>query len=408
VVVWRERFDAPILVFKAKDPPDRRPICIVPGPHKDALRARGRRSAWLAVVAAALACLIAPAAALGTAYAPAKGKAFHGVSDTGEVGGFTEFATEVGAHPAVMQTFHTWGTFPSLAMQRWDATDTRGMISVSTAKGYEEPEVLSPEAIANGEGDNYPLNLNTAIAQWDQPVYIRLLAEMNGEWNPYCAYNRDGSFRGPAHSPTQYRLAWKRFALIVRGGPVSAINDRLQRLGMPPIQAAVPPTLPVPKVALMWVPHSSPTPNVPGNSWENYWPGRKYVDWVGTDIFSTAPNWKNMRRIYEDFNGKPFLIGEYAPLGEDDASYVKKLFGFSRRHKRAKLLVYYQGFGNDPIFDISRFPAALDILRSRLGGPRFLQFAPEAPGNGPGGVTPGYAYGPRATHTAGIETASGD
>jgi hypothetical protein len=394
-------------VFEGEKPPHRAAFCIVPGLRTNPVGGRGLRRAWPAVLAAALGCLIAPASALGEAWGPPKGSAFHGVSDTGEVGGFTSFASEVGAHPAVMQTFHTWGTFPSQAMQRWDATDTRGMISVSTAKGFEEPEVLSPEAIAKGEGDNYPLNLNTAIAQWDQPVYIRFLAEMNGTWNPYCAYNRDGSFRGPAHSPTQYRLAWKRFTLIVRGGPVAAINERLQKLGMPPIQAIVPETLPVPKVAMMWVPHSSPTPNVPGNSWNNYWPGRKYVDWVGTDIFSTAPNWKNLRRIYKDFNRKPFVVGEYAPFGEDDVAYVKKLFGFSRRHSRAKLLVYYQGFGNDPTFDISNFPGARDLLRSRLSGPRWLQFAPGAPGNGPGGITPGFAYGPRSTHTAGVEPVSG-
>jgi hypothetical protein len=366
-----------------------------------------RTSRGLVAAAAILACLLLAAPASGKPYAPPKGTAYHGVSDTGDIADFNAFAQQIGTHPAVLQTFHSWGTFPSSAMQRWDATDTRGMISISTAKGYEEPELLSPAAIANGEGDNYPLNLNSAIAQWNQPVYLRFLAEMNGEWNPYSAYNRDGSFRGPDHSPTQYRQAWRRFALIVRGGPVSEINARLQRLGMPPIQAAVPEILPVPKVALMWVPHSSPTPNISANRAEVYWPGRKYVDWVGTDIFSTAPNWNNLNSIYEDFKGKPFVIGEYAPFGEDDAAYVKRLFGWSRRHKRAKLLVYYQGFGNDPTFDIARFPAARAILRSRLAGARFLPFAYGAQGNGPGGISPSYAYGPRDTNTAGITSPPG-
>jgi hypothetical protein len=359
-------------------------------------------SRGLGAAAAILACMLVAAPASGKPYAPPKGLAYHGVSDTSEVADFNAFAQQVGVHPAVLQTFHTWGTFPSLAMQRWDITDTRGMISISTAKGYEEPELISPAEIANGEGDTYPLNLNSAIAQWNQPVYLRFLAEMNGEWNPYCAYNRDGSFRGPSHSPTQYRQAWRRFALIVRGGPVSVINAKLAQLGMPPIQAAVPEILPIPPVALMWVPHSSPTPNISANGAEVYWPGRKYVDWVGTDIFSTAPNWKNLNGIYKDFNRKPFVIGEYAPFGEDDAAYVKRLFGWSRRHKRSKLLVYYQGFAHDPTFDIARFPAARAVLRSRLAGARYLPFAYGAQGNGPGGVSPSYAYGPRGTNTTGI------
>jgi hypothetical protein len=360
----------------------------------------GLRGLGAAVVA--LACLLAAAPASGKPYVPPKGKAFHGVNDTSEVADFNAFAAQTGAHPAVLQTFHTWGTFPSLAMQRWDITDTRGMISISTAKGYEEPEVITPKAIANGEGDTYPLNLNSAIAQWNQPVYLRLLAEMNGEWNPYCAYNRDGSFRGPAHSPAQFRQAWRRFALIVRGGPVSEINAQLNKLGMPPIQAPVPEILPTPKVALMWVPHSSPTPNIYANRPSVYWPGERYVDWVGTDIFSTAPNWSNLSNIYEGFRHKPFVIGEYAPFGEDDAGYVRTLFKWSRSHKRSKLLVYYQGFAHDPNFDIAGFPYARSVLRGRLSGPRFVPFAYGAAGNGPGGVTPTYAYGPTSSQTAGI------
>jgi hypothetical protein len=351
---------------------------------------------------AALACLVWAAPAPASPFAPGKGRAFHGISDTGEVPAFYNFAQQVGAHPAVMQTFHTWGTFPSQAMLRWDNTETRGVISVGTSKGYAEPEVISPAGIANGEGDNYPLNLNSAIAQWDQPVYIRLMAEMNGHWNAYCSYNLNGTYRGPAHSPAAYRQAWRRFALIVRGGPVSEINARLDKLGMPPIKATVPEVLPQPKVALMWVPHSSPTPNIHANRWQVYWPGKRYVDWVGTDIFSTAPNWANLSRLYEGYKHKPFVIGEYAPMGEDDASYVANLFRWSKRHKRSKMLVYYQGFGDDPTFNVANFPGVRSVLRGRLSGPRFQQFATGTTGDGQGGVipTPMYAFGPRDQRAA--------
>jgi hypothetical protein len=366
---------------------------------------RGRGAAiWAAALLACLA-LAAPAGALP--FAPGPGHAFHGVNDTGDPADFQAFAEQVGAHPAVMQTFHTWGTFPSMAMMRWDAADARGMISVSTARGYGEPEVISPEAIANGEGDSYPLNLNSAIAQWNQPTYIRLFAEMNGHWNPYCAYNADGSFRGPAHSPAQYRQAWRRFALIVRGGPVATINAQLQKLGMPPIQVQTPEVLPVPQVALMWVPHSSPTPNVYGNRWQVYWPGKQYVDWIGTDIFSLAPNWGNMTRIYEGYKHKPFVVGEYAPFGEDDPAYLKTLFKWSRKHKRSKMLVYYQDFNDNPTFNIANFPASRSVLRGRLAGPRWVPFPTGTTGNGTGGITPGYSYGPRDQHVAGLATPPG-
>ena len=44
--------------------------------------------------------------------------------------------------------------------------------------------------------------------------------------------------------------------------------------------------LPEPRVAMMWVPQSFGSPNVRGNQPADYWPGGKYVDWVGIDIYS--------------------------------------------------------------------------------------------------------------------------
>ena len=57
------------------------------------------------------------------------------------------------------------------------------------------------------------------------------MAEMNGSWNPYCAYNADGSARGHGHSTKSFRHAWRRFTMIIRGGSVARINARLQSDG---------------------------------------------------------------------------------------------------------------------------------------------------------------------------------
>lgn len=40
---------------------------------------------------------------------PPRGKAFFGVTDTGEAAGFEDFANAVGAHPAVIETYHPYG-----------------------------------------------------------------------------------------------------------------------------------------------------------------------------------------------------------------------------------------------------------------------------------------------------------
>ncbi len=137
--------------------------------------------------------------------------------ETGDVDRWMRWATALRAHPAVMQTFHTWGTRPTMAMQRWTAARARGMISVSTATGGE-PEVIDVYQIAHGKGDGYPLWLNHDLSTWGRPTYIRLMAEMNGHWNPYCAFNSDGSSRGTHHSTHWFRQAWRRFELIVQRG----------------------------------------------------------------------------------------------------------------------------------------------------------------------------------------------
>ena len=58
--------------------------------------------------------------------------------------------------------------------------------------------------------------------------------------------------------------------------------------------------LPKPKVALMWVPQTTGSPNVRGNQPSNYWPGNRYVDWVGADAyakFSNATLWNNLEPL---------------------------------------------------------------------------------------------------------------
>jgi hypothetical protein len=36
--------------------------------------------------------------------------------------------------------------------------------------------------------------------------------------NAYCAFNQDGSSRGPSHSTLSFRAAWRRVVLALRGG----------------------------------------------------------------------------------------------------------------------------------------------------------------------------------------------
>ena len=95
---------------------------------------------------------IAPATAHAGAFAPRDGRAYHGVSDTGEIADFEAFGDQVGAHPAVLQDFFHWRVpLTTGALYRWGRTDTRGVLSLSTATGEGE-EVITPRQIAKRQG----------------------------------------------------------------------------------------------------------------------------------------------------------------------------------------------------------------------------------------------------------------
>ena len=345
---------------------------------RDPEASRSRFLPGLLVAAAILIAAMAPAAN-AKSFVPPKHKVFHGVSDTGDVADFRSFVGLTHQHSAVMQDFFHWGVpLGTGALQRWRKTRTRGVLSLSTAPGGQ-PEVIDPKAIASGQGDEYILSLNRSIAASRQVVYIRLMPEMNGSWNPYSAFDANGSARGADHSAKWFKRAWQRFAIVIRGGARNSINDRLRKLHLPRLLRAssnnskvyrrhhVPRILPRPRVALMWVPQTVGSPNVKGNSASAYWPGSRYVDWVGADVygkFSNATLWKNLSKLYKHSGKKPFLIGEYSPWNADlDGAFVRQLFGWARKHGRTQMLIYYRSVDPLNIFNIQFYPASLDFLR---------------------------------------------
>lgn len=340
----------------------------------------------LVALVAALFCATGIAAAKGRskepskAYLPAKGKIFSGISDTGQTSDYRKFRNRTKAHPAVMQSFESWGYYPKEAISRWDDTNTRGMLSLSTSQCWGCDGVISPKSIAEGKGDRYILALARGLAKRKKPTYIRLFPEMNGYWNDYSAFHGSGKPRDDAYSTTNFTKAWKRFVLISRGGPRKAVEHKLRKQGMPKIRAKTKRKLPQPKLAFAWVPQSAGSPNIAGNQPADYFPGYNYVDWVGVDIYSKFPNFAGLNAVYKKFDRAPFLIGEWAPWGVDNPAFVNTLFNWIEGHSRARMAVYYQGFGEgaDNPYEITDYPQSLDVLRNVLNSKRYAPFTPEA------------------------------
>ncbi len=313
---------------------------------------------------------------------------------TGLTGGsYSAFSGEVGKHPAVDGVFVTWGRSFQSAFGQARANHARLMLHISTAQGYGAPEQITPLGIAQGNGDGYLLSLDQAIAHANEPVYIRLLPEMNQANNAYCAFNNDGSSRGPSHSTTNFRQAWRRAVLILRGGPVAQIDARLHALGLPGVRGAgATSSLPRLPVAFLWVPQTAGSPETEANSAADaYYPGDAYVDWVGTDFYSLYPNFSGLQRFYSEHPGKPFVFGEWALWNGDDPGWVDQLFSFISSHPRVRMALYNQGEREGGPFRLSRYPGSRREIRRLIASPRYLAYAPEwrsaAAGKRPSGRT---------------------
>jgi hypothetical protein len=289
-----------------------------------------------------------------------------------------DFAQQSGKHPAVFNYFIEWKandpTFHWLGFRLQDALDegSRALLSVETSGTG-----ISNAELANGAGDTFLVRLNGLMAEHGQVVYLRPLSEMNNGNNPYSAYDLSGRSRGPAWSTRQFKRAWRRLALIVRGGEVARIDAKLRRLGMPPVRTGAR-LLPGAKVALMWVPLSFGNPEIAKNHPKHWWPGKAYVDWVGTTWYSPHRNTSAMHRMYKFplWRGKPFAFAEWGVWGADVPGFVNQFFGFMKSHPRVRMAVYYQSAGLKAEFRLSSHPASRAALRRAVRWPRLTGVAP--------------------------------
>jgi hypothetical protein len=345
----------------------------VPGPLKS-------RTALAVALASALALVLlaAPVASAGLLEPPGK-KVYWGVSDTGDPADFGQFADSLDKHPAVMQSFRTWGTDFDEVITRWQVANARPMIHISTADNNTGAELITPAQIAAGAGDEYLVRLNKLFVNKKMKAYVRPLGEPNRCLNVWAAYDCAGASK----------RAFRRIYVIVHGGgKAKRIDQRLAEAGLPPLSVDVPGLAKAP-IAIVWSPLPSGSPTVPHNRPRHFYPGSRWTDWAGTDFYAGYPEWKSLTGLYRRFSGKPFAITEWALESNDDPAFVSKLFAWVRKHPRTKMLVYYQDFGSTSSYRIQNYSTSLNVLRDRLHSglfPNYAPGAPQLPPPPPGGV----------------------
>jgi hypothetical protein len=293
----------------------------------------------------------------------------------GVVGDSDRFRSLTGQVSDVRLAFAGWGQGYSRGRQFEDWFPLLGdvpMLGLGT-KNADGSEGITPRGIARGRGDAYLIDLNREAALWGRRLYVRPLAEMNGHWNPYCAYNADGSFRGRAHSTKNFRKAFRRMYLILHGGSRGYIDGKLAKFGMPPLRTSGDlPAIPYPRMRVLWNPQGFGSPNIHKNRAAAYYPGDNFVDVVGNDLYDIRyrATWEANEKLYADYPRKPYAIGEFGLWGIDDPAFIRRMAKFVKEHRRTQVIVYYES-KKGSVFDLGSKPDSRAAYRkyiTPLGG----------------------------------------
>lgn len=268
----------------------------------------------------------------------------------GVLGNPARFQSQTGQRSQTRLLIAGWGA--DNFAQLFGMMGDRPMLGLNAA-------TISPRAIAHGDGDAYLASLNAAIAAYGRPVYIRPLAEMNGHWNAYSAYEANGAARGADYSTAVFRKAFARIYLAVHGGP--GVNTALRRLGVPAFHGTLAAN---PHAQVIWNPQGYGSPDLPGNSAQAYYPGDRFVDVVGDDLYDIRgkAEWPAADALYRAHPSKPFAFPEWGLWGLDDPGFVQAMAEFVRSHPRTVLISYYSGKPGS-VFDLASKPRARAAYR---------------------------------------------
>ncbi len=231
---------------------------------------------------------------------PARPLSYLGVFEDGTPGSYQpvrNFAKATERHPNIALYFSSWKQNFNFNFAR-QARANHAVVLVQM-----DPFTARLSKIAAGKQDFYLKPFADQIRSFHYPVIISFAHEMNGNWYPWGV--------GKA-TPRQFRRAWRHVVRIFRD----------QRAN---------------NVTWLWAIHS-----IGANLkiLRSYWPGRRYVTWVGLDGYYALPS-DNFRYVFgktvkavRRITTKPVLISETAvgkKTGKQPAGIANMLAGIKRQ-----------------------------------------------------------------------------
>ncbi|HEY8900629.1 MAG TPA: glycosyl hydrolase [Chthoniobacterales bacterium] len=321
---------------------------------------------------------------------PAHGAYFGAFVDFGDtedavtLGGIERFEKLVGKHLAIVASSSYWGeqSFPAANLELIARHGAVPLVFWSPwDRPYEQlkgPDRFSLDAILAGKWDAYIDQWAAGAAAFGRPMLVSFGNEMNGCWFPWsgCFYGGGrpapgGGFQGPE----EFKRAWRY------------IVDRVRAHGGTNVQ---------------WVFHANnySDPQEKWNAVEQYYPGPRYVDWLGLSIYGkqerSQDHWMDFDEdlLEEPYayigavdRTKPIMIaefgvGEFPDIGSK-ATWIAHAFASmsAPQYSRIKAAVYWheRWQNEDGTYSNLRVNSSLETLeafRAGVGTPHWLG-APE-------------------------------
>src|SRR5581483_7718424 len=265
----------------------------------------------------------------------------------------------VGRRPAIVMWYQEWAgkrPFPA-GDAGWLLS--HGIVPMATWEPWRPPKILHQlvgnqrrfrlARIAAGAFDSYIRSYAEQIKGYGGPVMLRPFHEMDGFWYPW-----GGTVNG--NSPAAFVAAWRHIHHIF--DQVGATN-----------------------VTWVWSVNHESVPATRANDATRYWPGSRYVDWIGISGFNwgtSSPHsaWDSFDELYEkrisllmQFR-KPIVLTEIgaAEVGGDKAAWIRRTFAtILRRYPRVRAFVWYDGRDSKlQDWRITSSPASLAAFRATV------------------------------------------
>ena len=267
----------------------------------------------------------------------------------GITGDPVRFQGQTGQRSTVRQVFISWDqgrTFGKKIPVLLASLGPIPMVHIGTGGPRGTTEFITPLQIAQGRGDAFLVALNEGVAAHEGLVYLRLLAEMNHHKPFHAAFRENGSSKGPQYSPAAYRKAFARMYVVLHGGTLAAVNRALRRLGLPGLGGGDLASIPPSELRIIWNPLGGGAPAIPANAATKFYPGDRYVDVVGNDMYSSTGTFSAEKNealyAFARAHRKPYALPEFGLVGGDFPEFIRYICTFIRNHAGIELAAYYE------------------------------------------------------------------